>query len=114
MSKTTPSEVHIGFGIKEDEPTEPAPNVIIPDTDDSFARKIAAAQNEGAEWLETDKATILRFNRHGLNGAKFFIYQGIKVSEHGQSESIDDEMNAPLSRRLHGAQTALVDGRDRK
>lgn len=74
----------------------------------TFLAKVDQAKLEGLEWVETTPEIIRYYNRKGLNGAKFFIFQGIKVCEQGQSEAIDEEMNTPLSEKLHGKGEARV------
>ena len=74
----------------------------------TFQDKIAVAQSAGEEWVETTPEIIAHYNRKGLGGAKFFVFQGIKVCETGKREAIEKEMDEPLSARLHGRDEGKV------
>lgn len=76
-----------------------------------FLDKVAVAQANGEEWVETTPEIIKHYNRNGLKGSKFFIFQGIKVCEYGQSEKIEDENNTQLDVKLFGAKEGTVVGR---
>lgn len=65
----------------------------------------------GEEWVETSPEIIQYFNRNGLNGAKFFIYEGIKVAPFGESEAIEGSNHEQLGQRIHGTAEHLVDNR---
>lgn len=61
-----------------------------------FMDAISQAKMVGAESIETSQEIIDHFNRTGLNGAKFFIYSGIKVYPLGKSDEIEDTFANPL------------------
>lgn len=96
---TSQTEVKAQFHQKEE--LKPALDTV-KETTGSFLDKIHQAKMAGDEWVETTPEIIQFYNRKGLNGAKFFIYDGIKVCERGKIEEIEDEMNTPLSEKLHG------------
>jgi hypothetical protein len=68
-----------------------------------FMASIAAAKAVGEDWVETSADVIQRMMPQGLGGAKFFIYQGIKVCEYGQKEAVEADMDRPVGERLHGS-----------
>lgn len=74
------------------------------ETISGFLAKIDTAKMEGHDWVETSEDVIKYYNRgpKGLNGAEFFIYQGIKVCLPGQSERIEANMHIPIAERMHG------------
>lgn len=61
-----------------------------------FLDAISHAKMTGEESIETTQEVINHFNRQGLNGAKFFIYSGIKVYPLGKSDEIEDTFTDPL------------------
>ena len=63
--------------------------------------KIMTAKGLGQEWIETSPEIIKTVMPRGLGGARYFIYQGIKVCEYGQTESIVEECNTPLHLRIY-------------
>ena len=69
-----------------------------------FIAKIANAKHLGNEWVETSKEIVDYYNPKGLNGAKYFIYDGIKVTEHGKSEEIEEENNQSIGQKIHGSE----------
>ncbi len=73
--------------------------------------KIALAKANGDESIETTPEIISHYNRGGLNGAKFFIYSGIKVFPVGEQESIEAEMDEPVANKIHGKDELQVMGR---
>lgn len=80
-------------------------NQVIDDTKDTvhtFLDKIAVAKMNGDEWIETTPEIIMHYNRHGLNGAKYFIYDGIKVAVTGTVEDIVKEEDTPVNMRVFG------------
>lgn len=68
----------------------------------SFLDKIATAKREGLEWVETTPDMIRHYNRNGLNGAKYFVFEGIKVCEHGMSEKLEEDHSEDMAVKLHG------------
>lgn len=75
----------------------------VKETVNGFLDKVACAKLAGDEWVETTQDVIRHFNRNGMNGAKFFIYNGLKVCEFGKIEEIEAEMNEPVGRKIHGS-----------
>ena len=72
--------------------------------------KIARAKQEGNEFIETTPEMIQFYNRGGLNGAQYFIYNGIKVFPTGMAEKILNKEGEQMGRRIHGAQEGLASG----
>ncbi len=79
------------------------------ETVSQFLDKIAVAKSSGEEWVETSPEIIMHYNRHGLNGAKFFIFEGIKVCELGKLDEIIKEIEEPLHYKMYGASEAKID-----
>jgi hypothetical protein len=84
------------------------------ETVSQFMDKITQAQvlketGNGDGWVETDPAIIKLYNPKGLNGGKYFIYQGIKVCEEGLKEKILEEEDTQIGRKLHGKDEGLVE-----
>jgi hypothetical protein len=71
----------------------------------NFLQKIAIAQAEGNPYIETSEDIIQKFNPMGLNGAKYFIYHGVKVFPNGQAEKILEEEQIPIEQRIHKPET---------
>ena len=67
----------------------------------TFLDQISQAQMNNKEWVETTEDIIRHYNRKGLGGKKYFIFQGIKVCAQGQREGIEREMNTQLQTVLH-------------
>lgn len=74
-----------------------------------FLDAINLAKMEGAESIETTQEIIDHFNRSGLNGAPFFIFQGIKVYPIGKSEEIESSFESPLVRKTPKTIETAVD-----
>lgn len=74
----------------------------------TFLDKVSRAKMEGDEWIETTPEIIHHYNRSGLNGAKFFIYDGVKVCENGMREKIETDMNEAMGIKIHGTGEAKV------
>jgi hypothetical protein len=83
----------------------------VKETVSEFMDKIAQAKHAGEESIEASPEIIAHYNRNGLNGAKFFIYSGIKVYPTGKTQEIEDEINTPLGQTLHGAQEGKLENR---
>lgn len=78
---------------------------------DGFESKISRAQFDGVDHIETAQPVIDYFNKKGLNGAKYFIYKGIKIFPVGTAAKIMEEEQTPLSVTLHGAMEGKIEGR---
>lgn len=78
-----------------------------------FIGRIEEAKQTGEEWIETSPEIIQFYNRRGLNGGKYFIFQGIKVCEHGMKDKIVEEENTPISMRVFGKAEAPVNVEDK-
>lgn len=72
--------------------------------------KISCAQLSGDEWVETSPEIIKHYNRNGLNGAKYFIYQGIKVCETGKLEEVIKETTMTMGQKVFGPGEAVIQG----
>lgn len=80
------------------------------ETVNEFMGKIAVAQSQGLESIETTNEMIAHFNKKGLNGGKYFIYGGIKVYPLGKTEEIEEDEQTPLTEKLHGTQDGTFEG----
>ena len=69
------------------------------DTVNSFMTKIAQAKSEGAESIETSQAVIDHYNRAGLNGSDYFIYDGIKVYPDGKTDEIETKSKMSMEEK---------------
>lgn len=74
----------------------------------TFLDLISVAKSSGQEWVETTPEIIAHYNRQGLKGAKYFLFNGVKVCEIGQKAAILAEIDQPLSVKLHGAEEGKV------
>lgn len=74
-----------------------------------FEQQIHMAKIQGDEWVETEEAIINLFNKSGLNGAKYFIYKGIKVCKTGDLEAILDDESKSHEERMHPTRTPALD-----
>jgi len=72
--------------------------------------QIAQAKINGDEWVETTAEIIHHYNRKGLNGAKFFIYDGIKVCERGKMDEIQKDMDMQMGHKVFGTSEGIVNG----
>lgn len=77
----------------------------------AFESVIGRALGSGQTELEAPQEVIDYHNPNGLNGARFFIYKGIKVYPAGEMEAIKKEQSIQLGQRLHGAKEGIVLGR---
>lgn len=68
-----------------------------------FKDAIEMAKMSGDEWVETTEEVINYFNKGGLKGAPYFIYNGVKVCRNGDLEKVEDYMNRDLYVEAHGA-----------
>lgn len=78
------------------------------ETVEQFEQKIAEAQREGTEWIETTPEMIAKYNRTGLGGNQYFIYKGVKVAPYGEIEAIVDREDEQLGQRIHGRSEGVV------
>lgn len=62
------------------------------DTLTSFQAKIDDAMLQGNEWVETSDDIINYYNKAGLKGQEYFIFRGIKVTQFGKSEDLDEKL----------------------
>lgn len=75
-----------------------------------FQGRIAAAKHQKVESIETSQEIIDYLNPNGLNGAKYFIYQGVKVYPEGKTAEIESEEDKPIHERLHGKGSIIIEG----
>lgn len=76
----------------------------------TFLDKISLAKSQGDDSIETTDAIITHYNRAGLNGGKYFIFQGIKVYPKGQTDAIEAEERQQMGQKLHGSSEGRLDG----
>ncbi len=76
-----------------------------------FLNKIEMAIIDGEEWVETSPEIIAHYNKRGLKNCGYFIFRNIKVCEYGQSEKIQEQLDADIHRLMHGAKEAVFEGR---
>lgn len=84
------------------------------ETVNDFISRVAIAQmassdGEGVISIEAAPHIFTHFNRKGLNGAKYFIFQNVKIYPIGQTEAIEAEEAVPMEERLHGKDGGTVD-----
>lgn len=77
----------------------------------TFQNQVKAAKIQKLDSLEAPEAVFTALNPTGLGGAKFFIYEGIKVFPIGKTEEIEEEMNTSLYDKIHGKSGAFIEGR---
>lgn len=58
------------------------------DTPNDLLSKIAVAQANGDEWVETTLEVMNHFNRRGLKGVKYFVMDGVKVCQYGDVDRL--------------------------
>lgn len=75
-----------------------------------FLDRIALAQSSQEEWVEVPLEIINHYNRKGMGGAKYFIYQGIKVCEEGKLDEILAEESMQHDQKVFGAQEGKLQG----
>lgn len=109
MNKKTPV-IETPAVVQETAPKKKLNEAII-DKMSAFQATVKAAKMQGVESLEATDEIIQYLNPTGLNGAKFFIYDGIKVFPVGKTDEIEAEMNESLYKKLHGENTAFIENR---
>lgn len=77
----------------------------------SFEEKIRQAKDLQTPWIETTPEMVKYLNPRGLRGAKYFIYKGVRVCEHGMAEDIDAMENEQIGKRLFGNDEGVLIGR---
>lgn len=77
----------------------------------TFLDKIHVAKASGDEWIETSPEIIQHYNRGGLNGKNYFIFDGIKVCEFGMMDQILADENEQMQFKTHGKSEGVVLGR---
>lgn len=55
------------------------------ETPNDLLSKIAVAQANGDEWVETTLEVMTHFNRRGLGKATYFVMDGVKVCQYGDA-----------------------------
>jgi hypothetical protein len=65
-----------------------------------FMDAVMEAKLTGQEWIEVSPKIIQYYNKNGLGSAKYFIFQGIKVCNYGESEKIQAEMEMSWEDKL--------------
>ena len=78
------------------------------ETMSAFHEKLAAAQANRDEWLETTPEIIRLLMPRGMGDAGYFCFHGVKVCPYGKVKEIEDRCNAPLGNKKHGPQEAQV------
>jgi len=75
-----------------------------------FLDTIALAQSMHQEWVEVPAEVIAHYNRKGMNGSKYFIFQGIKVCEQGKLEEIQFEEAKQSGQVVFGPNEGTIKG----
>jgi hypothetical protein len=70
---------------------------------------------DGQEWVEATVDILRYFNpKEPVEKVKspmfYFIYKGVKISNLGQAEKIQEEETIPLYQRMHGGKEGKVVG----
>lgn len=52
--------------------------------------------------VEVDQSVIDYYNPHGMGGAKYFVYKGVKVYPTGEMDAIDEEESIHTNDKMHG------------
>jgi hypothetical protein len=81
-----------------------------------FVGRIATAQLDGKDTgevptIEASEKIIKHFNRKGLGGSDYFIYQGVKVYPLGKTEEIEERESVSADEKMHGVSGGTVVGR---
>ena len=84
------------------EAAERKPKKAPEDSQNEFENRIARAQLNGEAWVETTPNILQLFNRNGLNGAKYFVYKGVKVCLQGEAEQIEKDEALTIEERTFG------------
>ena len=96
-----------GYVTAEDiAPVKPVATAL--ETLSDFKLKVHQAKMEGNDWVETSPEIIKYYNPKGMNGVKYFWFDGVKVCELGKSEEIEQEIATPLAERMHGKSEGVV------
>lgn len=95
--------------ISPDEPEIDLENESVGD----FIGRIATAQLDEKDTgeiqsIEASDKLIKHFNRKGLNGALYFIYNGVKVYPIGKTEEIEAQEAVSADERMHGTSGGTV------
>lgn len=78
-----------------------------------FLTRIAEAKVLGHEWLETTPEIIAQIMPKGTGPAGYFVYQNVKVCEHGKSQQIENNEHETVQDKnlkgegitIHGGKT---------
>lgn len=76
-----------------------------------FLDRIEIAKQNEEEWIEASPDIIHHYNRRGMNGAKYFIYAGIKVCGIGELEKILGAEHLQPDQIVHGKTESVIEGR---
>ena len=71
-------------------------------------QKVAEAKAAGEEWVETSPENIRLLQPKGLNGKKYFCWQGIKICEPGKIDEIEAEESQTAHDRMHPESKTVV------
>jgi hypothetical protein len=79
-----------------------------------FVGRIATAQLDEkdsgeVQSIEACDRIIKHFNRRGLGGAEYFIYQGVKVFPIGKTEEILERESISADQKMHGTTGGVVE-----
>jgi len=72
--------------------------------------QVAQAKINGDKIIETTPEIIHHYNRKGLNGAKYFTYDGLLVCEKGKTEEIQKDLDAQMGHKVFGTLEGTVNG----
>lgn len=74
-------------------------------------QKVAEAKAAGEMWVETTADNIRLLQPKGLNGAKYFCWQGVKVCEFGKIDEIERDESMTVHDRMHpNSGTKIISG----
>lgn len=72
--------------------------------------QVAIAKSNGDKFVETSKEIIHHYNRKGLNGAKYFTYDGVLVCEYGKMDEVQKELDEQMGQKVFGSSEGTVNG----
>lgn len=90
------------------------PTISVDDTRETvrtFIEKVLEAKMNGQKWVETTPEIMLHYNKSGLNGSKYFIYDGVFVCEKGHKDAILKDMNESIYKKNLGKDAYEINGK---
>lgn len=93
----------------------PTPKVNIREEIDTLHRNIGHALREAAgqfiPWIETHPEVLENINRGSLKNQEYMTYMSCIVTTYGNAERLQEEINRPMTERLHGKNEGVIVGR---